>query len=172
MNNNNIKAWQTRHRQQKQKGAIRLFIIAWIAAGAIAIISPTITTAADGHNNMNRLPRAENKPYTIQDKKLVAEFIGEVSAYTAGRVEENDNAPCIGAWNNDVCAMVKEGKLVFANNYYKNGTIVCIDTVGCGEVRDRMNSRYSKEHFDIAGLDLQKNLEFGRKNLTIRIYKK
>lgn len=118
------------------------------------------------------LPYNEDRPFYLSDKKLVSEFIGEVSAYTAGRVEENDNEPCIGAWNNDICQMVKQGKLVFANNYYKNGTLVCIDSVGCGEVRDRMNARYSRNNFDIAGLDLQKNKEFGRKDLTIRIYKK
>lgn len=118
------------------------------------------------------LPYAEDKPFRQSDKQLVSEFVGEVSAYTAGRYEENDSEPCIGAWNNNICEMVKQGKLVFANNYYKNGTLVCIDGVGCGEVRDRMNARYGKEHFDIAGLDLQKNLDFGRKNLIVRVYKK
>jgi hypothetical protein len=118
------------------------------------------------------LPLSEDKPFYQSDKKLISEFTAEISAYTAGRKEENDSDPCIGAWNNDICQMVKDGKLVFANNYYKNGTIVCIDTIGCGEVRDRMNSRYGKSNFDLAGLDLKKNLEFGRKNLTVRVYKK
>lgn len=117
------------------------------------------------------LPYNEDREYYLPNE-LVHEFFGEVSAYTAGREEENDSDPCIGAWNNDICQMVKDGKLVFANNYYKNGTIVCIDTVGCGEVRDRMNSRYGKYNFDIAGLNLQDNLKFGRQKLAIRVYKK
>ena len=136
------------------------------------------TTTADAMRDEWHLPVNEGMlPYNEYKKdylpnKLVHEFIGEVSAYTAGREEENDSEPCIGAWNNDICQMVKEGKLVFANNYYKNGTIVCIDTVGCGEVRDRMNARYGKYNFDIAGLDLKKNLDFGRQKLAIRVYKK
>lgn len=118
------------------------------------------------------LPYNEDKPFYLSDKKLVSEFTGEVSAYTLGRHEENDSEPCIGASNEDMCLMAKKGLLMFANNYYKLGTLVCIDTVGCGVVKDRMNSRYGKNNFDIAGLDLKKNKEFGRKNLSVRVYQK
>jgi hypothetical protein len=118
------------------------------------------------------LPKNEDKPYYESGKKLIKEMAGEVSAYTLGRVEENDSDPCIGASNVDMCVLAKQGKLMFANNYYKLGTIVCIDTVGCGEVMDRMNERYGQQHFDVAGLDLKKNKEFGRQNLVVRVYKK
>ncbi len=118
------------------------------------------------------LTQNEDKPYYLSDKKLIKELTGEVSAYTLGRVEENDAEPCIGASNEDMCKMAKQGKLMFANNYYKLGTIVCIDTIGCGEVKDRMNARYGQNNFDVAGLDLQKNLDFGRQKLAVRIYKK
>ena len=138
----------------------------------VMLLGGWTTTAQAVETQWHLPPLSEGiLPYN-EDKTIISEFIGEISAYTAGRYEENDNEPCIGAWNNDICGMVKQGKLIFANNYYKNGTIVCIDKVGCGEVRDKMNSRYGKEHFDIAGLDLKKNLEFGRKNLIVRVYKK
>jgi hypothetical protein len=131
------------------------------------------TTTAEAINTQWHLPVNRGiLPPNENSKQLVAEFIGEISKYTAGRVEENDLEPCIGAWNNDICEMVKQGKLVFANNYYKNGTIVCIDTIGCGEVRDRMNARYGKNNFDIAGLNLKENLEFGRQKLSVSVYKK
>lgn len=116
-----------------------------------------------------KLPYNEDNPYYLSDKKLVSEFVGEVSAYTLGREEENDSTPCIGAFNENLCFATD---LVFANNFYDKGTLVCVDKVGCGRVADRMNSRYGKEHFDIAGMNLKENLKFGRQNLIVRVYKK
>lgn len=115
------------------------------------------------------LPYNEDKPFYLSDKKLVSEFVGEVSAYTLGREEENDSTPCIGAFNENLCLTTD---LVFANNFYDKGTLVCVDKVGCGRVADRMNARYGKEHFDIAGMNLKENLKFGRQNLIVRVYKK
>lgn len=104
-------------------------------------------------------------------KGVVAEFIGEVSAYNLGDRWQNDDSPCIGAFNENLC---EAQDLVVANNYYRQGTIACIEGVGCARVADRMNARYGKKNFDIAmRLDEKKKAkEFGRRNLKIIICKK
>lgn len=118
-----------------------------------------------------RLPYNQDKDGYLSDKKLVSEFIGDISAYTLGRSEENDSDPCIGAFNDDLCSLAQSGAILLANNYYLPGTIACIETIGCGNIADRMNPRYGRKNFDIAGLDYKKNIEFGRKKLIVRIYK-
>jgi len=70
-----------------------------------------------------------------------------------------------------MCELAQKGLLMFANNYYKIGTIVCIETVGCGILKDRMNKRYGKKDFDIAGINYKDNKSFGRQELSITIYK-
>jgi hypothetical protein len=132
MNNNNIKAWQTRHRQQKQKGAIRLFIIAWIAAGAIAIISPTITTAADGHNNMNRLPRADNKQnLTDIDSLLIASRGYEYQDYLVRLAfcESRINEFAINSEGNS--QGVDRGILQINSYYHKEVSDACAFNIEC-----------------------------------------
>lgn len=127
--------------------------------------NPTFTTYADEFDPyQGRLPVA-------QDKQIVSEFIGEISAYNVGDINQNDDSPCIGAFGENLC---ETNDLIFANNYYKNGTLICIENVGCGRVADRMNSRYEKEHFDIAMKleDKQVALNFGRQHLKVVVYKK
>lgn len=116
------------------------------------------------------LPRAVNKPYYLSET-LISEFKGQISAYNTGDESQNDSSPCIGAFNENLCEATD---LVFANNYYLPGTLVCVETVGCGRIADRMNKRYGKNNFDIAMKleDKQIALNFGRKNLTVRVYKK
>jgi 3D (Asp-Asp-Asp) domain-containing protein len=108
-------------------------------------------------------------PYN-EDKTITTSFIAEVSAYTLGRESETDNSPCIGASGEDMCAMARNGLLMFANNYYKLGTVVCISSVGCGVIKDRMNERYGRNNFDVATLNLKENIRFGRKNLLVTVY--
>lgn len=93
-----------------------------------------------------------------------------VSAYTLGRVEENDADPCIGAYNNDLCAMVKAGASICASNGYPKNTklkIVELD-IEC-VVLDKMNRRYQEGYVDIAMLDHRQALEFGRKVLHVEV---
>lgn len=152
------------------KKLLILVVIIWALFPMIAV-SETAENQFHLPKAKSILPQAQNKPFHLVGNKLVSEFTGEVSAYNLGDVSQNDDSPCIGAFNENLC----EAKdLVFANNYYLPGTLVCIDKVGCGRVADRMNSRYGKEHFDIAMKleDKQVALNFGRQNLTVRIYKK
>ena len=123
--------------------------------------------------NKGILPPNENKPYTLE-KKLVAEFIGEVSFYNLGDINQNDDSPCIGAFNENLCDALDNGELLVANNYYDKGTLLCFEGIGCGRVADRMNSRYEKSNFDIAMKleDKQLALSLGRQMVLTRIYKK
>lgn len=131
------------------------------------VIEPILSINASeletsGYNSDIRLPLNTTK-------EVVTEFIGNVSMYNLGDINQNWGNPCIGAFNENLC----EAKdLTFANNYYKKGTTVCIESVGCGRVADRMNSRYGKYDFDIASRGSKKEaLQFGRRNLKITIYK-
>jgi hypothetical protein len=147
------------------------------------LLFPVFTSFADESDNyyrahlpMNRsiLPRSHDKPYRISDKKLVTEFPAIITAYNLGDVNQNDSTPCTGAFNEDLCNSINNGELLVANNYYLPGTLVCIDKVGCGRIADRMNSRYDKDHFDIAMSkdDYLKAIKFGAPKLIVRIYKK
>jgi 3D (Asp-Asp-Asp) domain-containing protein len=94
--------------------------------------------------------------------------IRTVSAYTLGRVEETDSTPCIGAYGNDLCEMVRKGVDTCASNEFPKGTKLIIgDGVEC-IVMDRMNSRYKTE-IDLAMMDYQAARMFGRNSLNVKI---
>jgi len=48
----------------------------------------------------------------------------EVTAYTLGRIEETDNSPCVGAYNDDLCKLAKRGINICASNEFPKGTIL------------------------------------------------
>ena len=92
-------------------------------------------------------------------------IIGNVSAYTTSP-DETDSTPCFGAWGRWFNLCETEVKIV-ANNCIPFLTRVVID----GEVYfvgDRMNSRYSCEHFDILKKTKGEALVWGRKKVEVR----
>ncbi len=106
--------------------------------------------------------------YVIEIKNEVLEAgIRTVTAYTLGRAEETDDSPCIGAYNDNLCELAAKGVKICASNEFPRGTILKIGELEC-VVLDRMNPKYKTE-VDLAGLDYQKNLEFGRKELSVII---
>ncbi len=89
---------------------------------------------------------------------------GVVSAYNS-MIEQTDSTPCIGA-GGYICGRDD----VVANNGLPLGTWVQIEGKYY-QVMDRMNARYSENHYDIfMDKDLQKAKEFGRQNLEVIIY--
>ena len=99
----------------------------------------------------------------------VSDIRGIVTAYTLGRVEETDDTPCVGASNLDLCAIVRGGGVVYASNGYPLGTVLSVGGKK-GVVLDRMARRYTTE-IDIAMLDYQEALQFGRQELVVTILK-
>lgn len=91
----------------------------------------------------------------------------EMSAYTS-RVEETDSSPCISADGTNIC---EYDGCVVASNDYALGTEIEVEGFGICEVRDRMNKRYTATgNMDIYfGMDLDGALQFGRRNVNIRV---
>ena len=90
--------------------------------------------------------------------------LGVISAYNSLE-GQTDSTPCVGA-GGYICGRDD----VVANNCLALGTIVEIDGKFY-EVKDKMNSRYGCEYYDIfMDKDLQKAKEFGRQELEVIIY--
>jgi len=88
-------------------------------------------------------------------------LLANISAYTP-RPEETDNTPFINAMG----LRVQNGDV--ANNCLPFETSVLIDNK-IYKVRDRMNSRYNCEYFDILMFDLQEARKFGRQIKLVTI---
>lgn len=71
MNNNKL-AWQTRRFNQDKKGFISLFIIAFVFAGVLSLLSPSVVISAESNDlliRQNVLPVNQSKEkLTIQDR--------------------------------------------------------------------------------------------------------
>jgi len=85
----------------------------------------------------------------------------EISAYSP-RFEETDSTPTINAMG----LKVREGDV--ANNCLPFNSLVEIKGKVYA-VRDRMNSRYGCNHFDIFTWNTQEALNFGRQTMAIKI---
>lgn len=91
-----------------------------------------------------------------------------VTAYTS-RTSETDSTPCIGAYNNDICAMYAKGQKVCASNDYAKGTRLNVEGLGDCVVLDKMNRRYTGTgrvdwYF---GKDLKAARAWGKKTVEI-----
>jgi hypothetical protein len=101
-------------------------------------------------------------------------YVSSVSAYNTGDERQTDLDPCVGASMMDLCYLAEKDVLFFAINNTPMFSWVCVESVGCGRVLDRMNSRYSNGEVDIGLSFDKKNMAktFGRKNLKITIYER
>ena len=126
--------------------------------------------AEGGHISPNRI---EDSVIGIEQKEgldvsilpspsPLAEVLAVISYYTASR-DETDDTPTIMA----------SGKKVYlgavANNCLPFGTRVMIDDV-LYTVEDRMNIRWSCEHYDIFVQSKKQALELGRQEKEVLIY--
>jgi len=92
-----------------------------------------------------------------------------VTAYNVGKGNEaqTDESPCIGAGNHNICQALDEGKIVFAANFLPLHTKICVEKIGCGEVLDRMASRYSyRLDYAMPANKLKEAKQFGIKKLN------
>jgi 3D (Asp-Asp-Asp) domain-containing protein len=112
-------------------------------------------------NTETKTVEANNDTVIAEEQKTYETFIANVSCYTADP-RETDNDPYTMASGNKVFVGA------IANNYYKFGTKVEIN----GEtyvVSDHMNSRYDRYSFDIFMVDKSSCINFGRRNLEVKI---
>jgi 3D (Asp-Asp-Asp) domain-containing protein len=135
---------------------------------ALVYIFPELPHKQDKNHNLLTDPslnqaRPDERSDNGEEPDSDQEFrIGEFSAYTS-TPKETDSTPYITADGTDLKTFPK---CVVANNFFPFGTKIEIANWGTCEVRDRMDSRYGKHHFDIYfGNDLKRALEFGRQKL-------
>ena len=93
---------------------------------------------------------------------ISSEVEGIITNYTP-RPEETDSTPFITASGK----RVEEGMI--ANNCLEIGTLVEIENKYY-VVEDRMNARFSCNHFDILTFNLEEAIEFGKQKMTVTIY--
>ena len=93
-----------------------------------------------------------------------------ISAYNL--VESQcDGSPLIGAFGDNLMELSEQGIQVCASNAFPKDTKLYIQGFGECVVRDRMNSRY-RNHVDICmNMDIERALNFGRRNLKVKIIK-
>lgn len=85
-------------------------------------------------------------------------------------VDETDESPCIGAWNNNLCELrpilKKEGRTICASRDLPLDTVIYIDGIGECIIKDRMNKRYKgTNRVDILFDSKQEAINFGVKQL-------
>lgn len=116
-------------------------------------------------NGATSIAKSEEPAQQDEQAPLVIETI--VTSYTLGRPEENDNTPCIGAYNINLCELAKQGIKICASNAYKKDTKLKVGEIEC-VVLDKMNLRY-KDRVDVATLDYLEAKTFGKQILPIKI---
>jgi len=97
----------------------------------------------------------------IREAKAAEVIRAEVSGYSS-EVSQTDDSPFITASNQTV----RFG--IVANNCLPFGSEVSINGITY-EVQDRMNRRYSCDHYDIWFPSKELALEFGRQELEVEI---
>ena len=128
---------------------------------SISLFVPNIVSAENG-----RLPINEDRKNYVSSRF--------VSAYNVDIVGQTDDSPCIGASMIDLCKLANDNIIFFATNKEPLWSYLCVETVGCGYVLDRMNSRYENGEIDI-GMSEKKLTDaknFGRRKLKITSYDK
>ena len=93
-----------------------------------------------------------------------------ISAYNL--VESQcDSSPLIGAFGDNLMELSEQGIQVCASNAFPKDTKLYIQGFGECVVRDRMNSKY-QNHVDICmNMDIERALNFERRNLKVKIIK-
>jgi len=108
---------------------------------------------------VNKLPINEDKEYY--------EIYATIYGYSS-EVSQTDDSPFITASGYN---LVDSNSDTIANNCLSFGTIVVVSGVDKRYiVRDRMNSRYNCSTFDVWFPDRQSAINWGKKNLLVKIY--
>ena len=109
----------------------------------------------------------EHKDQPLLQRMYKEVGIRTITAYTLGRVEENDDSPCIGAYNNDLCELAKKGVQVCATREFPKGTLLRIGDIEC-IVLDKTSKKYANR-VDVAMLNYDQAMEFGINELPVSV---
>ena len=133
-------------------------ILTIILIGILYILIPNVLAQGeDKYAYLHYFPKAENKEYVG--------VVREVTMYNSLE-DQTDNSPCIAAWGENICESKDN---VCATNAFPRNTVLEIKGLGTCIVKDRMNSRY-KERIDwYAGMDKDRAIKFGIKNLIVKV---
>ncbi len=137
----------------------KLMIIGVIFIGALA------TIASVSHRTINIQNDHSNSPML---KRMHTEVgVRTVTAYTLGRVEENDDSPCIGAYNDNLCELAKQGVKICATREFPKGTLLKVGDIEC-VVLDKTNKRYANR-IDMAMESHELAVKFGINKLQVSV---
>lgn len=92
--------------------------------------------------------------------------VRETSAYTS-TVGQTDSTPCISASGDNICDLYAQGVKIVASNAFPLGSKIYVEGYGEAVVLDRMNSRYQNTVDVYFGMDTQRALQWGRRNVTV-----
>lgn len=143
----------------KYKAIILLCLSFWI----LFFVPTSIKVTKINYDKISEIKKRYNLPVN-KDKNFI-QVNATVSAYNAD-ISQCDNSPNITASGYNI----KRGHHnVAANNCLSFGTIVNINNLNY-IILDRMNSRYNCHTYDILMNNYKDAVNFGRKQLTIKIY--
>lgn len=168
----------TKKRKFKIKMRNAIIIITAILIGNCVISGYGQWVLAKMDNDINSQKvehniKEQKKPLSVEINETKKETIREITAYNAGDPAQTDDNPCVGAYGDNICNLLEQGKNVFASNAYQKGTKLQIIAPNGwemqGVVLDRMNSRYTNR-IDIAMAKNEKEraVKFGVQNLIVR----
>ncbi len=111
--------------------------------------------------------------HELDDYRVLSETIRTVTAYNVGDPKQTSGAACLSASGKNLCRALAAGEKHCAANFVPLGSLLYIDGYGLCRVSDRTNSRY-RNRVDIAmpRTERQKALEFGRRQLNVKIVQK
>lgn len=151
---------------------VLLSVLLWGLGQWYSAISLISTTPATDQNSAESVLNAEDPAKSTQNKfyleAINAPVIGimrTITAYTLSP-QENDDTPTIGAWNDNLAELQKQGVQVCASRLYPRGTKLKVGNIQC-EVYDKISEKY-KERIDVLVDNSQTAREFGKQRLFVQ----
>ena len=137
----------------------------------VALLWPFTASGNDVINTVSQTP-AQSVSMHEDNYQTSSETLRTVTAYNVGDPAQNYGDPCISANGEDICTALELGERRCAANFVPFGTILHIQRYGICVVTDRTNRRY-RNRVDIAMKlhERRKAIEFGRRNLYVKILK-
>ena len=112
-----------------------------------------------------------NQPIVYEKQQEVYDKTAVATAYNLTE-SQTDSTPCVGAWNNNLCEILREepGKCIVATRLYDNHTILCIEGFGRCEVLDKTSKKYG-DRIDLLLPTYEEAINFGKRQINYRVIK-
>ena len=137
----------------------KLLIYCLILIGVLATIASFSRYTIIIENEQSELPLLKRMHTPVG--------VRTVTAYTLGRVEENDSDPCIGAYNDNLCELAEKGVQICATREFPKGTLLKVGDIEC-VVLDKTSRKYAGR-VDLAKLDYNEAIKFGINELQVSV---